>query len=234
MKNLYNKKFYESNRQTTLLGSKIILKLVFDKLKKQPKNIIDIGCGTGEWLNSAFELGVKDLSGLDGPWVESKSLINKEIKLKKIDLNIDFLQYKSKKFDFLICSEVLEHLDPKNNFKIIKKLCELSDVILFSAAIPGQRGTKHINCQWQSYWIKIFQLYNFKMHDIIRPSIWTNDDVEFWLKQNIFLFTSQNYKLNHDLDLDNNYADIIHPDFLKIGVKRSLIYLVNSIKNKFL
>tara|TARA_B100001059_G_scaffold236076_1_gene284555 strand:- start:1930 stop:2634 length:705 start_codon:yes stop_codon:yes gene_type:complete len=234
LKNLYNKKFYESNRQTTLLGSKIILNLVFDKLKKQPENIIDIGCGTGEWLNSAFELGVKDLSGLDGPWVESESLINKKIKLKKLDLNKDFLQYKSKKFDFLICSEVLEHLDPNNNYNIIKKLCELSDVILFSAAIPGQRGTKHINCQWQSYWIKIFKLYNFKMHDIIRPSIWTNDYVEFWLKQNIFLFTSQNYKLNHDFELNNNYADIIHPDFLNIGVKRSLIYLANSIKNKFL
>jgi hypothetical protein len=50
-----------------------------------------------------------------------------------------------KTFDLTLCLEVGEHL-PQNAANIlIESLCALSEVIVFSAAIPGQGGQRHIN-----------------------------------------------------------------------------------------
>ena len=69
---LYNEKFYKSNRNSTIYSSELILNYIFKKINYVPNNVIDIGCGTGEWLNSAYKIGVKNITGADGKWVSGK------------------------------------------------------------------------------------------------------------------------------------------------------------------
>lgn len=43
-----------------------------------PKSVVDIGCGIGTFLHVFKRLGVKDVLGIDGPWVD-KDLLYKYI-----------------------------------------------------------------------------------------------------------------------------------------------------------
>jgi hypothetical protein len=80
--------------------------------------------------------------------------------------------------------EVAEHLPPDRSNSFIAELTALAPVALFSAAIPQQGGTDHINERWQSYWAGLFKKRGFSPLDVIRPAVWENDAVERWYRQN--------------------------------------------------
>jgi hypothetical protein len=51
-----------------------------------------------------------------------------------------------------------------------------------------QGGTHHVNEQWPAYWQDLFERQGYRMLDLIRREIWTNPEIQFWYRQNIFLF----------------------------------------------
>jgi hypothetical protein len=61
-----------------------------------------------------------------------------------------------RKYDLAISVEVAEHLPPNAADIFIESIVKASDIVLFSAAIPFQGGTNHINEQWPEYWNKLF------------------------------------------------------------------------------
>ena len=75
----------------------------------------------------------------------------------------------SDKYDLAISLEVAEHLSPSRSCGFIDDLTNLSDVVLFSAAIPMQGGTNHINEQPISYWANLFLERGFVPISCIRP-----------------------------------------------------------------
>jgi hypothetical protein len=87
--------------------------------------------------------------------------------------------------------EVAEHLPEKVGQRLIRSLTEASSLVLFSAAIPGQQGLDHINEQWPSYWQAIFKDYGFQRLDPIRRHIWHNELVDWWYRQNVYLYASE-------------------------------------------
>ena len=52
-----------------------------------PKSVVDIGCGLGTFLNVFKRLGVNDILGIDGPW------INKDLLGKYIDSELNHIFY---------------------------------------------------------------------------------------------------------------------------------------------
>ena len=62
---------------------------------------------------------------------------------------------------------------------------------MFSAAIPGQPGTDHVNAHWPRYWREAFQKRGFTLVDAIRPRIRDDLAVEWWYRQNITLFAEE-------------------------------------------
>src|SRR5215212_10034806 len=40
----------------------------------RPRSVVDVGCGSGAWLQVFAEHGVTDAVGIDGPYVEPASL----------------------------------------------------------------------------------------------------------------------------------------------------------------
>lgn len=97
-------------------------RFIFEEIEKQrPKVILDIGCGRGFYLKSlGFYKFPKKIVGID---INDKYLLkakkicqDKRIIIKKG--SIYSLPYRDNYFDFIICSEVLEHLkDDKKGFK---------------------------------------------------------------------------------------------------------------------
>jgi hypothetical protein len=73
----------------------------------------------------------------------------------------------------------------------IKSLIKASDIILFSAAIPFQGGTNHVNEQWPEYWNAIFNQNGYIAIDYLRKKIWSEGKVIWWYSQNIMLYVKE-------------------------------------------
>ena len=94
------------------------------------------------------------------------------------------------RFDLAITLEVAEHLPPERAAGFVEELCTLAPIVLFSAAIPDQGGTHHLNEQWPEYWVAEFSRLNYRPIDAIRPRIWTDPEIYWWYRQNCLLFVS--------------------------------------------
>ena len=70
----------------------------------------------------------------------------------------------------------------------------MSDLVLFSAAIPGQGGTNHVNEQWPEYWAAMFANNSFVCFDVLRPCLWSREKCKWWYIQNALLFAKRDTK----------------------------------------
>lgn len=159
------------------------------------KSVVDIGCGTGTFLNIFKSLGVTDVLGVDGSWV-NKDLLYKNINPDEfLESDLENKITLNKKYDLVISLEVAEHLSHKSADIFVESLVNAGNIIVFSAAIPNQGGQNHINEQWVTYWEEKFMKHNYVIHDILRPIFWDNPDVFSWYKQNIVLLAPKELKL---------------------------------------
>lgn len=182
--NHYTQEFYASQQTGSLSSAQKILPLVCDVFK--PGSVIDVGCGVGYWLSVWQQLNVKDIRGVEGPYV-TPDLLKVDRALVsfqdlKEPLNIE------RKFDLAMSLEVAEHLPATHARQFVQTLSSLSDVVLFSAAIPGQVGTYHINEQMPEYWAALFIEQGFIPVDYIRPRVWGDNKVDLWYQQNILIY----------------------------------------------
>ena len=178
----YNPKFYRE-LASAQESAREILPLVLDVVK--PASVIDIGCGTGNWLAIAHELGVRDILGIDGPWVKAQLAIPPE---KFIEHDLSTPLKLDRRFDLALSLEVAEHLPPSTAQIFVQSLCDAADVVVFSAAIPGQGGRRHVNEQWPAYWAELFADCGYQGYDFLRPRIWSNPRVTWHYAQNSLIF----------------------------------------------
>lgn len=176
-------KYLHSPSPESYKSAKKIVSFLVSKLN--PRNVIDIGCGVGIFLKEFSKLGIKDVYGVDGSWLDFNLLTIDKSKILIADLenplNIN------KKYDLALCLEVAEHLSIDAAPILVKSLISISDMILFSAALPKQGGFNHINEQWIDYWINYFKIHNYHFYDIIRPVFWNDKEIFWWYRQNTFL-----------------------------------------------
>ena len=180
--------FYQYHLEGSQRSATVVLDLCFREFYR-PKSIIDFGCGTGLWIAAAQRLGVSDALGYEGPWIENVATEpNVKIVVADFGMPLDC----GRSFDLAVCLEVAEHLPSDCAADLVANLCNAADVVLFSAAVPGQGGANHINEQWPSYWASLFSHKGYRCLDVIRPIIWTDERVEPWYRQNTLLFVRKN------------------------------------------
>ncbi|WP_338224294.1 hypothetical protein [Algoriphagus confluentis] len=186
--------------------------------------MVDFGCGVGTWLNIGNRLGVSDYLGIEGEWLNKRHLVIKEDSFIHRDLTTKIQL--PKKYELAISLEVAEHIDEKFASLFVENLTQASDVILFSAAIPGQRGSGHVNEQWPDYWIAKFEEHDYSPFDIIRPAVWKNSQVKTWYKQNTLVFVKKNKlpELPSFMEVPNTGKStwsIVHPETFKRQIEIS-------------
>ena len=109
----------------------------------QPESVLDIGCGVGIYCSLFKYLGVNEVMGIDG--VEPQNSVLDSNEYQKVDLHEQFAL--GKKFDLVLCLEVIEHLRPDATATVLDSIeSHAKDLILISIAEPGQPGHGHINC----------------------------------------------------------------------------------------
>ena len=151
-----------------------------------PRSVVDVGCGLGAWLVAFRDAGVVDVVGVDGPWVATASLLIPPERFVAADLRAPVEL--GRRFDLALCLEVAQILAREHADGLVSTLAGLADVVLFSAAIPGQGGIEHRNEQWPAYWAERFATVGFAATDPFRLPLWEKPDVKWWFAQNLLCF----------------------------------------------
>jgi len=164
-----------------------VLPVVFAQLGWTPDSVLDVGCGEGHWLAAARRLtpgrGKPVTLGLDvDPDIAGGAkLWDAERKGAKLPLNED------ERWRLTFCLEVAEHVSPLAGDRLVRELCRVSDYVLWSAAIPGQGGDGHVNEQPPAYWAKRFEREGWHLRDAFRLSLWNDNRIAPWYRQNLLL-----------------------------------------------
>lgn len=220
----YTRTFHERLRSGATRSAEVVVPLVLQLLHVQ--SVVDVGCGDGSWLATFQKLGVSDILGIDGDYLERDLLQIPLERFRPIDLTKHF--HLERAFDLAMSLEVAEHLPPECASAFVESLIGAAPAVLFSAAIPHQGGDNHINEQWPDKWAALFRERGYLPIDAIRKRIWQNDAVEWWYAQNTLLFAradllERNPALNVELDrTDLGQLSVVHP--------RQYLYLENRYR----
>ena len=176
----YDEQFFAAIDPESRASAQTVLPLVLDLV--EPASAIDVGCGSGAWSRTLLDLGVDDVVGVDGPYVPPEHRVDAFVEndLRR-PLRID------RRFDLALCLEVGEHLPHERAAGLVDDLVRLAPVVLFSAAVPGQGGTDHVNERWPEHWVSLFEAQGWRCWDALRPWIRSEPSVAWWYRQNLFL-----------------------------------------------
>jgi methyltransferase family protein len=214
MSRLYDHSYFERLHRHSLESAREVVPVVLSLI--QAKSIVDVGSGTGAWLSVFQEYGISDIWGVDGDYVSDDVQTLDPSRFLQRDLSKPFSV--DRNCDLVVCLEVAEHLPPESASSFIESISTIAPVVLFSAAIPKQGGTGHINEQWPDYWAAEFRAHGFVPIDCIRPRIWSNQRVMVWFRQNILMYVGQEYLAQSPtLQIEHQrYADmplsVVHPE----------------------
>src|SRR5688500_2797076 len=126
-----NKLFQHQENIYNTTAAEIVVPVILDYFSCN--SVLDVGCGTGTWLTIFRQHGVRDVVGIDGPYVDKAKLVITDDQFIALDLNRGFNLHR--RFDVLLCLEVAEHLPDSASNSLIDSLCCHSDTIVFSAAV---------------------------------------------------------------------------------------------------
>lgn len=214
-----------------------VLSLVLPKLPPV-SSVVDVGCGPGTWLATLLRLQRQktEILGIDGPWVNRDLLVIPETSFLAVDISREQLPCIGRRYDLAISLEVAEHLFPEKAEGFVNFLTDISDFVLFSAAIPFQGGTNHFNERWQSYWADLFEQKGYIPLDLIRPFLWNDREVRIHYRQNSFLYVRKErlkeIKLPNIFDVQ--ILSMSHPEthvkYARPSVKLAFKNLRESVK----
>lgn len=181
----YNAAFYQYINQGSLASAQAVLPVVRQVLPHEIGSVLDVGCGAGAWLSVWKQQGAT-VTGLDGSYVEPASLLIEPDEFCAHDLSTPFTL--GSRFDLAQSLEVAEHLPHSVAAGFVASLCASADLVLFSAAAPGQGGENHINEQPYTYWQTLFGEQGYAMYDAVRDHVLDNKAVMPWYRFNTFVY----------------------------------------------
>jgi len=163
---------------------------ILESININPNSVVDIGCGYGFFLAAAQKTWEPEaILGIDGDWVERNQLMFSEEFFWVRDLQKPVRL--KERFELAACLEVAEHIRKEHSQSLVDLLVSASDVILFSAAIPGQGGNGHVNEQYPSYWSSRFATRGYVPVDILHPIVWTDKELFPWFRQNLLIYVAE-------------------------------------------
>jgi SAM-dependent methyltransferase len=185
---MHSDRYYDEMAHKALTSAQLIWPTL--KAWFHPRSVVDVGCGRGAWLRVAREDQCDRVLGIDIKVSHPTDFLTNREYYRQADFREPFATALGT-FDLAISLEVAEHLPESKAQHFIQELTRLSEVVVFSAAIPGQGGLGHINEQWPVYWASLFQQARFKCFDILRGQIWADVRIPIYYRQNIVLFVQE-------------------------------------------
>jgi 2-polyprenyl-3-methyl-5-hydroxy-6-metoxy-1,4-benzoquinol methylase len=105
----YAAEYHKHSRLSSQASARIIISLISDIF--EPRSVIDVGCGMGEWLALFAQGGVEDILGVEHPGFNPTMLAVHNTAVVEHDLREPFTIGRT--FDLAVSLEVAEHLPPE-------------------------------------------------------------------------------------------------------------------------
>lgn len=154
-----------------------------------PASVLDVGCGTGGLLAALRALGIPG-TGLEHSAAGLAACRAQGLDVRAADLDAG-VALAGERFGAAVCLEVAEHVAPRRADALVDLLAAASDVVLFTAATPGQGGTGHVNEQPHAYWITRFAARGLALDAGATARLraeWAARGVAWWYARNAMLF----------------------------------------------
>jgi SAM-dependent methyltransferase len=160
----YNESYYSYIYAGATRSAGIVLPLVLETFPIG--SVADFGCGQGAWLAVWRQLGVLDVVGVDGDYVDSRSLLIPPTCFRPADLQRPVALGRT--FDLVQSLEVAEHLPESCAATFVDTLTSHARLVLF--------------------WKRLFAERDYAMIDVIRPRLRLDRRIEVWYRYNTFVF----------------------------------------------
>jgi SAM-dependent methyltransferase len=154
--------------------------------KYRPASVLDVGCGLGGYVKLFADWGAHEVVGVDGfeptpAYLAGESYIQHDLRTP-LDLG--------RRFDLVVCAEVIEHLDARHEDQLIESLRRHAGaLIVFSAARVDQPGRGHVNTRPIEYWMAKWRRVGWRPvpFDTLAMRLLAN---YFWFRRNLLVLSS--------------------------------------------
>ena len=149
---LYDSEFHKTIESDEIPQAERLAQYISTNIN--PHVFMDFGCSTGIYLREVQKhIPFSRTCGIEF----SKDAVANAVcpNVLNIDLTVPFSVEKSG-MTLGLCLEVLEHIDDSQWRPVLQNIVNKCDILIFSAAFPGQGGVGHINCRPKIDWIKRF------------------------------------------------------------------------------
>ena len=149
--------------KSTLIYAKLIKEII---KKNKIKNMLDYGCGKGFYYNNPFNSNGLEIKSLKNYW-------NIDINLYDPCYEKNSLLEENKKFDLVICIDVLEHIPSSDIDWVLEQIISKAKKYVFInvacypaiALLPNKKNA-HINIKSPDWWHQKILNYKKKRNDI--------------------------------------------------------------------
>jgi cyclopropane fatty-acyl-phospholipid synthase-like methyltransferase len=223
----YSDAFFDRIDEGSFRSAEVIVPLVCELIR--PRSVVDVGCGRGLWLRAFRQHGVASILGMDGDYVSREKLAIPAECFHPVNLAEPFAL--DQRFDLAISLEVAEHLPARGAAHFVHNITRTAPFILFSAAIPAQGGSHHVNEEWPWYWERLFKAERFVRLDPIQRHIRDDPRVDWWYRQNLYLYAAEERVANDSrLRAEREYA-IAHPfEWVHLEVLKKTVTPLNLLQ----
>jgi SAM-dependent methyltransferase len=156
----YNPIVFRSFHETGLKSAPGVMR-VMARVFPQAKSYADVGAGSGVYAAEAQRQGIRAIA-CEHNKTGRRWCRRQGVDCRSFDLTRDPPADLPGPFDLSYCFEVGEHLPPALGDRLVRYLAGLAPIAVFTAALPGQGGTGHINEQPKGYWIERFEQAGMK------------------------------------------------------------------------
>jgi len=228
----YSRSFFEDQRGGSLESARRIVPILRDLVA--PRSVLDVGCGTGTWLSVWRECGVEDVLGCDGAYVPQDMLLIPRDRFRSAEL-VSTPTF-DRSFDLAMSLEVGEHLPEASSDALVGCLTSAAPVVAFSAAIPLQGGTHHVNEKPQSFWAARFRARGYVPVDAVRPLVWDDPGVALWYAQNLLVYAKESALAGRPAlaaarqRTDERLLDVVHPRLLAMRNATPILPLADLVR----
>lgn len=182
----YESSFYRAVADRAEAAAELVVEII--RRYFSVRTLSDVGCGSGTWIRPFLNQGALHVEAFDLPaaWDSAKNSLRDDPRVRFTAVDFESGAPALEKSDLVLCLEVLEHLSSDSAMRVLDALTANSDLIVFSAAQPGQGGTHHINERPLTYWLQRFEAAGFAAFDIFRPELIRRTDVPRYYSLNLF------------------------------------------------
>src|SRR3989344_751184 len=188
--------------------------------KERPKKILDAGCGRGFYVSSLTEFNfIKEIHGIEVNsaylQIAQQNCTDKRIILQRGSINN--LPYKEATFDFVICSEVLEHLSDDK-----QALSELTRVLKPGGALCMTVPCSNFPFLWDPLNWLLMKIFNTHINQDIwwLAGIWA-DHKRLYTKQQLVSLLKNKFIILNSMFLTKWCWPFSH--FLLYGIGKNIV-----------